>query len=41
MLEDVIDKIKGMGLFGLTIPEEFGGLGLTMNEEVAAVRSRG
>lgn len=25
---DVIDKMKAMGLFGLTIPEQYGGLGL-------------
>lgn len=30
--EDVIDEMKGMGLFGLSIPEEFGGLGMTMSE---------
>lgn len=28
--DDVIEEMKGLGLFGLTIPEEFGGLGLTM-----------
>jgi acyl-CoA dehydrogenase len=26
--------MKAMGLFGLTIPEEYGGLALTMEEEV-------
>ena len=26
--------MKVMGLFGLTIPEEYGGLGLTMEEEI-------
>ncbi|MDV7211216.1 acyl-CoA dehydrogenase family protein [Azotobacter beijerinckii] len=31
---DVIEQMKEMGLFGLTIPEEFGGLGVTMEEEV-------
>jgi alkylation response protein AidB-like acyl-CoA dehydrogenase len=25
---EVIEKMKGMGLFGITIPEEFGGMGL-------------
>jgi acyl-CoA dehydrogenase len=30
----VIDEMKAMGLFGMSIPEEFGGLGLTMEEEV-------
>ncbi|MDZ4392519.1 acyl-CoA dehydrogenase family protein [Cypionkella sp.] len=32
----VIQEIRDMGLFGLSIPEEFGGLGLTMAEEVQA-----
>ena len=27
--------MKALGLFGLSIPEEYGGLGLTMEEEVA------
>jgi acyl-CoA dehydrogenase len=31
---DVLAEMKGMGLFGLTVPEEYGGLGLTMEEEV-------
>ncbi|MES2336918.1 MAG: acyl-CoA dehydrogenase family protein [Pseudomonadota bacterium] len=31
--QDVIDEMKAMGLFGLSIAEEFGGLGLTMLEE--------
>ena len=30
----IIDEMKEMGLFGLTIPEEYGGLGLSMTEEV-------
>ena len=33
---DIIDEMRRMGLFGLTIPEEYGGLGLTMEEEVLA-----
>jgi len=32
--EDVLAEMRKMGLFGLTIPEEYGGLGLTMEEEV-------
>ena len=32
--DDVIREMKGMGLFGLSIAEEYGGLGLTMSEEV-------
>lgn len=31
---DIIAQMKELGFFGLTIPEEFGGLGLTMEEEV-------
>lgn len=30
-------EMREMGLFGLTAPEEFGGLGLTMEEEVLAM----
>jgi acyl-CoA dehydrogenase len=33
MPDDVIEEMKGLGLFGLSIPEEFGGLDLTMEEE--------
>jgi acyl-CoA dehydrogenase len=32
--EDVVAEMREMGLFGLSIPEEYGGLGLTMSEEV-------
>jgi acyl-CoA dehydrogenase len=32
--EDIVNDMKEMGLFGMTIPEEYGGLGLTMEEEV-------
>jgi acyl-CoA dehydrogenase len=32
--DDVIEEMKAMGLFGMSIPEEHGGLGLTMEEEV-------
>jgi acyl-CoA dehydrogenase len=35
--QDVIDQMKELGMFGLTIPEEYGGLGLTMEEEVNVV----
>ncbi|MBE7375595.1 acyl-CoA dehydrogenase family protein [Pseudomonas lopnurensis] len=31
---DIVEQMKEMGLFGLTIPEDFGGLGVTMEEEV-------
>ncbi len=32
--DDILEEMKALGLFGLTIPEEFGGLGLTMEEEI-------
>ncbi|GHF45012.1 acyl-CoA dehydrogenase family protein [Seohaeicola zhoushanensis] len=32
--EDVVAEIREMGLFGMSIPEEYGGVGLTMSEEV-------
>jgi len=31
---DILEEMKALGLFGLTIPEEYGGLGLTMEEEI-------
>ncbi len=31
---DIVDGMKEIGLFGLTIPQEYGGLGLNMEEEV-------
>ncbi|VVE71854.1 acyl-CoA dehydrogenase [Pandoraea captiosa] len=30
----IVDEMKAMGLFGLSIPEEFGGIGLSMAQEV-------
>ncbi|MGJ7456172.1 acyl-CoA dehydrogenase family protein [Halomonas sp. MA07-2] len=30
---EILQEMKEMGLFGLSIPEEYGGLGLTMEEE--------
>ncbi|MCW8886566.1 MAG: acyl-CoA dehydrogenase family protein [Cellvibrionaceae bacterium] len=39
--EEVINEMKDMGLFGISIPEEFGGLGLTMSEEVAIIQEMG
>ncbi|MCW8196772.1 acyl-CoA dehydrogenase [Proteobacteria bacterium 005FR1] len=32
--DDVVQEMKELGFFGLTIPEEYGGMGLTMEEEV-------
>jgi acyl-CoA dehydrogenase len=30
----IVQEMKALGLFGMTIPEEYGGLGLTMEEEI-------
>lgn len=32
--EEIVREMKELGLFGLTVPEEYGGLGLTMEEEI-------
>lgn len=32
----LVDEIREMGLFGLSIPQDYGGLGLSMSEEVKA-----
>ena len=34
---DIVDDMKALGLFGMTIPEAYGGLGLTTEEEVEVV----
>jgi acyl-CoA dehydrogenase len=39
--EEVVREMKAMGLFGLTVPEEYGGLGLTMEEEVEVMFAMG
>ncbi len=39
--QDIVDEMKQMGLFGLTVPEEYGGLGLTMEEEVEVMLAMG
>ncbi len=39
--EDVIQDMRDMGLFGLTIPEQFGGLGLNTYEECRVVMELG
>ena len=33
--EPIVAEMKSLGLFGLSIPAEYGGIGLTMEEEVA------
>ncbi len=34
---EIVAEMRRLGLFGLTIPEEFGGLGLSMTEEVSVL----
>jgi acyl-CoA dehydrogenase len=36
--DDIIAQMKSLGFYGLTIPEEYGGLGLNMSEEVEVAR---
>jgi acyl-CoA dehydrogenase len=31
--QDILDEMKGLGLYGLSIPEEYGGLDLSMEDE--------
>src|SRR5690242_1737161 len=31
---DIAQSMRDLGMFGLTLPEEYGGMGLTMEEEV-------
>lgn len=31
---DIVEQMRQLGLFGLTIPQQYGGLGLSMSEEV-------
>ncbi len=39
--EDIVQEMKDMGLFGLTVPESYGGLELTMEEEVMVMLAMG
>jgi acyl-CoA dehydrogenase len=34
---EIIDEIRELGLFGLSIPDEYGGLGLTLEEEMLVI----
>ena len=34
--DDIVQDMKNLGLFGMSIPEAYGGMGLTMEEEVMA-----
>jgi acyl-CoA dehydrogenase len=31
--DDIVQEMKAMGLFGMTIPQEYDGLGMSMGEE--------
>ncbi len=31
---DIVEEMKEMGLFGLTVPEEYGGIGLSVSQEI-------
>ncbi len=35
---EIIDQMREMGLFGISVPEEFGGLGCSMAEEAGLIR---
>src|SRR3546814_19179871 len=35
--DDIIREMREMGLFGISIPEEYGGLGLSMEEEALVI----
>ena len=39
--DHVIEEMRALGLFGISIPEEFGGLGLNMEEEVLVAMELG
>ena len=39
--DDLIEEMKSLGLFGLTVPEEYGGLGLNTEEEARVVMELG
>ena len=39
--DEIVAQMRALGLFGLSIPEEYGGLGLTMEEEVLVAMELG
>ena len=39
--EEILDEMRDMGLFGLTIPEEYGGLGISASEEARVIFEMG
>ena len=36
---EIVDQMREMGLFGLSIPEEYGGIGLSMSQEVQVIEA--
>jgi acyl-CoA dehydrogenase len=36
--DEIVGQMRDMGLFGISIPEEYGGLGCTISEEAAIIR---
>jgi len=38
---DIVQEMKDLGLFGMTVPEDYGGLGLTMEEESLVIMAMG
>lgn len=41
MPDDIVDAMRELGLFGLSIPEEYGGIGLNVEEEVQIICALG
>lgn len=39
--DEIVQEMKALGLFGMTIPEEYGGLGLSMEEEIHVAMTLG
>ncbi len=39
--QEIIDEMRDLGLFGLTVPEQYGGLGLTSGEEIQVIYELG
>ncbi len=39
--DEIVEEMKELGLFGLSIPEAYGGLGLSMSEEIRVIHEFG
>ncbi|HIK64246.1 MAG TPA: acyl-CoA dehydrogenase family protein, partial [Henriciella marina] len=35
--EDIVQEVRDLGLFGISIPEEYGGIGLNMEQETLVI----